>query len=142
MVKRGEGVIILTASTIVLNPGYKEAVYRVTKAGLRAYAGTLALELAPYGIRVYTVSPGIIYTPLAQTNLDPFFAADPRNKERLLSNIPLGRLGRPEEVAPFVVFLASEQASYATGCDVIVDGGFSLRPLVLVGPEEIIEMNR
>ena len=141
MIPRRQGVIILLASTIVLNPGYKEAVYRITKSGIRAYCGTLALEMAPYGIRACTVSPGITDTPLSKTGLEPFFGADPRNEQTLLRSIPLGRLGRPEEVASLVVFLASEKASYATGCDVVVDGGFSLRPLILVGQDEIKEMN-
>ena len=141
MIPKRQGVIILIASTIVLNPGYKEAVYRISKAGIRTYCGTLALEMAPHGIRACTVSPGMTSTPLAKTNLEPFFAADPRNEQTLLKSIPLGRLGRAEEVASFVVFLASEKASYATGCDVVVDGGFSLRPLVLVGQDEIRGMN-
>ena len=142
MVPRRQGVIILVASTIVLNPGYKEAVYRITKSGIRAYCGTLALEMAPYGIRACTVSPGITDTPLSKKSLQPFFGADPTNEQTLLGSIPLGRLSRPEEAASFVVFLASEKASYATGCDVIVDGGFSLRPLILVGQDEIKEMNQ
>ena len=84
---------------------------------------------------------GITDTPLSKTSLGAFFGADAGNERTLLGSIPLGRLSRPEEVASFVVFLASEKASYATGCDVIVDGGFSLRPLILVGQDEIEEMN-
>ncbi len=141
MVPRRQGVIILLASTLVLNPGYKEAIYRITKSGIRSYCGTLALEMAPYGIRACTISPGITDTPLSKKVLAPFFGADAGNEGTLLGSIPLGRLGRPEEVASFVVFLASEKASYVTGCDVIVDGGFSLRPLILVGQDEIKKMN-
>ena len=141
MIARRQGVVILVASTIVLNPGYKEAVYRMSKAGLRAYAGTLALEMAPYGIRACTVSPGIIQTSLSKGTLELFFASRAENRERLVGSIPLRRLGEAQEIASFVVFLASGRATYATGCDVVVDGGFSLRPLLLINDEEVQQMN-
>jgi len=138
MISRREGTIVIVSSTIQYMPAYKEAAYRSSKTGLQAYAETLALELAPFGIRVNTVSPGIIY--IGQKNVDEVLA-DPQRKKEFLVNIPIGRIGLPEEVAPAVLFLASDGARYLTGSNIVVDGGFTLRPLVLITQEEIEEMN-
>jgi len=138
MISRRKGKIIIVSSTIRYMPAYKEAAYRSSKTGLQAFAESLALELAPFGINVNTVSPGIIY--VGQKNLDTVLA-DPQRKKEFLANIPLGRIGKPEDVAPAVLFLASDAACYLTGSDIVVDGGFSLRPLVLVTQEEIAKMN-
>lgn len=138
MISRRKGRIIIVSSTIQYMPAYKEAAYRSSKTGLQAFAETLALELAPFGINVNTVSPGIVY--VGQKNLDAVLA-DPQHKKEFLATIPLGRIGKPEEVAPVVLFLASNAAHYLTGSNIVVDGGFSLRPLVLVTQEEIVKMN-
>jgi len=140
MVARRQGSILIVASTIQFNPGYKESSYRVSKVGLKAYAETLALELGRFNIRANVLSPGIFPTKLA-ANLKEAMA-DPVLGPALLQSIPLGRLGNPEECGDIAaVLLSDKMSSYITGADVVVDGGFKLRPLTLVEQEEITEMN-
>ena len=141
MVARRQGVMLFTSSTIQYNPAYKEAAYRVSKTGVQVLAETAAVELAPYGIRVNTVSPGLIDSPNWAGGILPRVAHDPAIGETFMGNIPLGRLGRPGDVGPAYAFLASDKASFATGANIVLDGGFTLRPLVLVTPEEIRSMN-
>jgi glucose 1-dehydrogenase len=78
----------------------------------------LALELAPHNINVVNVAPGAIDTPINQRTL-----FDPEKKLALKREIPLGRVGKPEEVAKLVCYLASDDASYITGTTVVIDGG-------------------
>jgi glucose 1-dehydrogenase len=141
MVNRRKGVMLFTSSTIQYNPAYKEAAYRVSKTGVQVFAETAAIELAPYGIRVNTVSPGLINSPSWANGVLPKVANDPKIGESFMSNIPLGRLGLPSDVGSIYAFLASDKASFATGTNIALDGGFTLRPLVLVTKEEIKEMN-
>ncbi|NLE45411.1 MAG: SDR family oxidoreductase [Chloroflexi bacterium] len=141
MIARGQGSMLIVASTIQFNPGYKESSYRVSKVGLKAYAETLALELAPLGIRVNVLSPGIFPTKLA-ANLKATMA-DPVLGPALLADIPIGRLGMCEECGPAAAVLLSDKvSSYITGADLVIDGGFKLRPLRLVSREEVAHMNR
>ncbi len=140
MIARRQGSILIVASTIQFNPAYKESAYRASKLGLKAYAETLALELGPFNIRVNLLSPGIFPTKLA-ANLKEA-VADPTLGPALLQAIPLRRLGDPEECGAVAAILLSDRvSSYITGADVVVDGGFKLRPLVLVAQEELMEMN-
>jgi len=141
MVARRKGVILFTSSTIQLNPAYKEAAYRVSKTGVQVFAETAAIELAPYGIRVNTVSPGLINSPNWAKGVLQKVINDPKTGEGFMSNIPLGRLGLPPDVGDAYAFLASEKASFATGTNIVFDGGFTLRPLVLVSQDEIRNMN-
>ena len=141
MVERRKGVMLFTSSTIQYNPAYKEAAYRVSKIGVQAFAETAAIELAPYGIRVNTVSPGLIDSPNWAGGILPKAANDPIAGEEFMGSIPLGRLGLPSDVGSAYAFLASDKASFATGANIVLDGGFTLRPLVLVTPEEIRKMN-
>lgn len=141
MVERRKGVMLFTSSTIQYHPAYREAAYRVSKTGVQALAETAAIELAPYGIRVNTVSPGLINSPNWANGILPKAAKDPQTGEAFMSNIPLGRLGLPGDVGPAYAFLASDKASFSTGTNIVLDGGFSLRPLVLVTSEEIQNMN-
>lgn len=113
------GGVILNISSIHEDrpfPGY--APYCAAKGGLRMLMRDAAVELAPFGIRVNNIAPGAIATPINQATL-----ADPAKVEALQELIPLGRVGRPEEVAAVAVFLASDQASYVTGATYVVDGG-------------------
>ncbi len=142
MVSRRRGVILFTSSTIQFNPAYREAAYRVSKTGVQVFAETAAIELAPYGIRVNTVSPGLINSPNWAQGVLPRVAAAPVSGERFMENIPLGRLGVPSDVGAAFAFLASDCASFATGTTIVLDGGFTLRPLTLVSGREIREMNR
>jgi 3-oxoacyl-[acyl-carrier protein] reductase len=141
MVARRKGVILFTSSTIQFNPAYKEAAYRVSKTGVQAFAETAAIELAPYGIRVNTVSPGLINSPNWAKGVLQTAVNDPKTGEGFMNNIPLGRLGLPPDVGDAYAFLASEKASFATGTNIVFDGGFTLRPLVLVSQDEIRKMN-
>jgi NAD(P)-dependent dehydrogenase (short-subunit alcohol dehydrogenase family) len=98
MVERRKGVLLFTSSTIQYNPAYKEAAYRVSKTGVQVFAETAAIELAPYGIRVNTVSPGLIQSPNWAKGVLTKAANDPITGEGFMSNIPLGRLGLPGDV--------------------------------------------
>lgn len=141
LVERRKGVILFTSSTIQFNPAYKEAAYRVSKTGVQVFAETAAIELAPYGIRVNTVSPGLINSPNWAHGVLEKAVNDPKTGEGFMSNIPLGRLGVPTDVGAAYAFLASEKSSFATGTNIVFDGGFTLRPLVLVTQDEIRNMN-
>jgi NAD(P)-dependent dehydrogenase (short-subunit alcohol dehydrogenase family) len=141
MVERRQGVMLFTSSTIQFNPAYKEAAYRVSKTGVQVFAETAAIELAPYGVRVNTVSPGLINSPNWAKGVLPKAANDPQTGEGFMGNITLSRLGLPNDVGAAYAFLASDRASFATGANIVLDGGFTLRPLVLVSQDEIRNMN-
>ncbi len=132
--------MLIVSSTIQFMPGYKEAAYRTSKLGLRALAEAFALELGPWNIRVNLLSPGLFPTQLG-ANLKAS-VNDPTLGPRLLEAVPLRRLGSPEECGAAAAFLLSDvAASYVTGAEIIVDGGFHLRPLVLVSEQEVAAMN-
>jgi NAD(P)-dependent dehydrogenase (short-subunit alcohol dehydrogenase family) len=123
LMRRG-GSIILNASIVadLGLPGH--GTYGATKAALRSLAKTWTVELKDRGIRINTVSPGATDTPI----IDGQFATKEqanRAKEAFSSKTPLGRLGRPEELAAAALFLASDSSSYITGIDLPVDGGFA-----------------
>ena len=88
------------------------------KGGVRMLMRTIAVELVPHGITEKNISPGAIETPINK-NLDEH----PEQRQELLSEIPLGRIGRPEDVASMAVYLASNASSYSTGSTFFVDGG-------------------
>jgi glucose 1-dehydrogenase len=92
--------------------------YCAAKGGLRMLTRTIAVELAPHGITVNNVAPGAVATPM-----DATLEANTGQIKELLSEIPLGRMGHPEEVASLVVYLASDAASYVTGSTFVIDGG-------------------
>ena len=114
--------IILNASVVAQSGFPNTSVYSATKAAVRSLGRTLAAELAPRGIRVNVVSPGLTETPfwgkvgLSENDVAAFGAA-------VVEQTPLGRAGRPEEIAAVAAFLASEDASYFTGADLVADGG-------------------
>ncbi len=140
MIARRSGSILIVCSTIQFNPAFKEASYRTSKVGLKACAETWALELAPFGIRINILSPGIFLTKMA-ANLKEALA-DEGFRENFMAQIPMGRLGDPEECGPAAALLLSDVASpYTTGSDLVVDGGFKLRPLTLITRDEILSMN-
>ncbi len=113
--------IILTGSTSASNGTPAFSVYAASKAAIRSFGRTWAAELVGNDIRVNTIVPGSVKTP-GLVGLAP-----PGKEQELLddlaSGIPMGRLGRPDEIASAVVFLASDQSSYMTGAELFVDGG-------------------
>ncbi len=117
---RAGRVINITSISARSGGGPGSAHYAASKGGLEAFTRALAKELAPYGITVNGVAPGVICTPLHErTNT-------PDNLERLRQNIPLLRLGAPVDVAALVTFLASPEAGYITGENIAVNGGLRM----------------
>ncbi len=119
MVAQGGGGCIINISSVhedLPMPG--NAIYCAAKGGLRMLTRTLANELAPHGIRIVNVGPGAIATPINKQTLE-----DPHKVQMLLAEIPLKRIGQPEDVAAAVAWLASDEASYITGTTHFVDGG-------------------
>jgi 3-oxoacyl-[acyl-carrier protein] reductase len=115
---RGGAIVNISSVTGVETPSMNRAAYCASKAGLAGFARECAREFAQYGIRVNTVLPGVFETPMT--------AAGRRKPEMIAKwrqEIPMARLGRPDEIAQVVVFLCSDAASYMTGSSVIVDGG-------------------
>ena len=120
MVDAGNGGKIINITSVHEHiPRIGASAYAASKGGLGLLTKVMAIELASYGIRVNAIAPGEISTPMTgQEDMDP------RTIER--PNLPLGRPGHAREVAAWVAFLASEEASYATGASFIVDGGLML----------------
>lgn len=115
------GAIVVTSSTNAFFPEQHTVHYSTSKGAVVAFVRATALDLAEFGIRINAISPGIIRTPLAAPVVDdPVAAAD------FLSQVPLARFGEPEEVASLVLFLASEDAAYITGENIVIDGGGTL----------------
>jgi glucose 1-dehydrogenase len=112
------GRIINISSVHEDMPMPTNAPYCATKGALRMLMRTIAVELAPHRITVNNIGPGAIDTPLDRPTKD-----DPQKLKTLLGEIPLGRMGRPEEVAKLAVFLASDAAAYITGSTYFIDGG-------------------
>ncbi|TMD46526.1 MAG: SDR family oxidoreductase [Chloroflexi bacterium] len=99
----------------------KNVPYCCAKGGLRMLTRTISLELAPYNITVNNIAPGAIHTPI-----DADVEADPEKMAALLKEIPLSRMGQPEEVAKLALYLASDAAAYVTGSTYVIDGGLSI----------------
>ena len=116
-------MIVNVSSVHELIPWPMFSHYCASKGGLKLFAQTIARELAPRGIRVVNVAPGAILTPINQELAD-----DPGKRRAIEAEIPLGRLGQPEEVAAAIAWVAGPQAQYITGSTLFVDGGMSLYP--------------
>lgn len=122
MVEQEEGCI-LNISSMASQYGLPYVIaYTASKSAIEGMTRAMAVELSPLGIRVNCIAPGFIKTNMSSVALDK----DPERKKKALSRTPLGRLGRPEEVAEAALFLVSDAASFITGVILPVDGGNSI----------------
>jgi 3-oxoacyl-[acyl-carrier protein] reductase len=136
LIRGGGGAILVIGSTSVYTPLAGEAAYRASKAGLKAYVQVLALELAPFSIRVNLLTPGAFRTPLTAGTTQ-------ERRAQLVREIPLGREGVPPELGATALLLLSDRLSpYTTGAEFVVDGGLSLRPLPFYDAEAIKRLGR
>jgi NAD(P)-dependent dehydrogenase (short-subunit alcohol dehydrogenase family) len=121
MVDSGGGSIVNVASFVALvGAATAQMAYTASKGGVLAMTRELAVEYARQGIRANSICPGPIETPLLAELL-----ADPERRQRRLVHIPIGRFGRPDEIAKAALFLASDDASFVTGSALVVDGGIT-----------------
>jgi NAD(P)-dependent dehydrogenase (short-subunit alcohol dehydrogenase family) len=118
------GSIIVNASVVASKGLPANSVYSATKAAVRSFARTWTTDLKSRRIRVNAVSPGSIDTPGLNDLLASSEVGEQRRKA-IAGAVPLGRFGTPDEIAKAVVFLASDDASYVTGAELFVDGGFA-----------------
>jgi glucose 1-dehydrogenase len=119
MIKQGQGGRLINISSVHEDlPMPTNAAYCASKGGLRMLARTLAVELAKDRITVNNIGPGAVFTPI-----DADVEANPGMEKALMDEIPLGRWGKPEEIAGLAAFLASDEAAYITGSTYFIDGG-------------------
>lgn len=118
MLPQRSGSIVNCGSILSVFGQSDTAAYTAAKGGVVNLTRTLAIEAAPHGVRVNTVSPGYVETPLLEDMPEEALAA-------LVKLHPIGRLGRADEIANAVLFLASDEASFVTGANLLVDGGFT-----------------
>jgi NAD(P)-dependent dehydrogenase (short-subunit alcohol dehydrogenase family) len=121
---RKGGSVVMLSSGLHLKGFPEHGTYAATKAAVRSFARTFAMELKDRGIRVNTLSPGAIDTPIIDGQFKTREEAD--GARDFFSQItPLGRIGHPEEMASAILFLASDDSSYSTGIDLVADGGIT-----------------
>ena len=124
---KGRGALVHVASIGGSHPAVQSGAYSVAKAGIQMLSRQLSLEWSKQGIRSNVVNPGMTLTPLTEARY-----TQPGNLDRMSQSIPLGRVGRPEDTAEVVLFLASDRAAYVSGQEITVDGGFSSMLLSLM----------
>jgi NAD(P)-dependent dehydrogenase (short-subunit alcohol dehydrogenase family) len=117
------GSIINVSSVHEVIPWPEFGHYCASKGGMKLFAQTAARELAPHGIRVVNVAPGAILTPINQDLID-----DAEKRKAVEEEIPLGRTGKPEEIAAAIAWVSGPEAEYVVGSTVFVDGGMTLYP--------------
>ncbi len=119
MVKQGSGAILNASSVVGIYGNFGQTNYAATKFGVIGFTKTWSRELGPKGVRVNAVAPGFIATPILSTIPEKVI-------NEMSQRVPLGRLGRPEEIANTYAFLASDEASYINGAVIEVSGGMSV----------------
>ncbi len=115
------GAIVINASTAATHICDMLGAYAASKSGVRMLAKSLASELGVHRIRVNLILPGVIETAMTKSLID-----DPAVRADALTNTPVGRLGKPEDIARMAVFLCGEEAGYITGAEILIDGGQTL----------------
>ena len=118
MRKVGGGSIINTSSIYGLVGSVGSTAYHAAKGAIRIFSKAAAIQYAPDGIRVNSVHPGFMRTPLTQRRFD-----DPEREAELLARIPMNRIGNADEIAYGILYLASDESSFVTGSELVIDGG-------------------
>jgi len=131
MRRGGGGSIVLVSSASGINPGAGASAYAASKAAVRQFARAAALEYGAEGIRVNTVLPGGVKTPMWRAmefwqDLLRQYGSEEKVWEALAANTPLKRFAEPEEVAQAILYLASDAAKFVTGAEIVIDGGWTL----------------
>lgn len=119
--QQARGAVVAVSSAAAHLAYYRSLAYGASKAALERIVEQLAVELAPDGIRINAISPGLVRTPMTT----PIWS-DPAKVAERVRTIPLGRMGEPSEIATLIRFLASDASSYITGATIPVDGGLSV----------------
>ena len=120
MLKAGKASIVNISSQMgIVGSDTSNPAYTASKAAVHVFTKSIALRYATKGVRVNSVHPGPIDTPMLRSGFD-----DPERKQKVLARIPMGRTGVPEEVANGVLFLASDESSFITGEGLVIDGGW------------------
>lgn len=114
---KGSVINVTSIAAFQASPG--SIAYSTSKAAAQMFSKVMALELAPMGVRVNAIAPGVIETDMTSVSRQ-----DPDRRDRLMARIPMGRFGQPEDLVGPVVFLASNMAKYVTGAVIAVDGGY------------------
>jgi NAD(P)-dependent dehydrogenase (short-subunit alcohol dehydrogenase family) len=123
-IQKNSSIIFISSISGVFRSQIGEGGYGATKAALTGYVKSLALELSNQGIRVNTIHPGVIETPLLEVSNGTFGGEE---LEALRQKYPLKRFGKPEDVANCAVYLLSDASSWMTGSNILIDGGFTLK---------------
>ena len=123
-IKKNSSIIFISSISGVYRSQIGEGGYGATKAALAGYVKSLALELSAQGIRVNTIHPGVVETPLLEVSNGTFGEEE---LESLRQNYPLKRFGKPEDIARCAVYLLSDASDWMTGSNILIDGGFTLK---------------
>ena len=127
MIERQSGCILNIASVAGARGQASNAAYSTTKGAVINLTKSMAVDYGPHGIRVNAILPALVRTEMAETRLNPGENWEERANEEWVPNYPIGRLGKPEDIASGALYLASEEASWVTGIDLILDGGYLAR---------------
>ena len=120
ILKAGGGSIVNISSQMgIVGSDTSNPAYQASKAAVHVFTKSIALRYATMGVRVNSVHPGPIDTPMLQAGF-----VDPERMQRVMSKVPMGRVGQPEEIAYGVLFLSSDESSFITGAGLVIDGGY------------------